>query len=347
MIVKILDLFSGTSPEEKAGYKAEKQLAHYLERAFHNHKEIFVIDNLRFETAGIFTQIDHLVLTRHAAFIIESKSVTSAVKYNDKEEWERVWDNHWRGIPNPLKQAERQAKALRDFLQENRESLRGKFLGIKQKGFLSMPIHCVVAISDAGSIKRSGEDIYTQKVMKADLVTDYILKEHDQYLKNKSFMDSSWNFLENEMEKTIAFLLEAHEPFPVPEEKENACPATTTQSESVKKPKSPVKKTVPAPLKTEKAPPPTPTQPLPAVPSVNIIEPPEGCPECKQKMKIMWGAKFKNYYWHCEKCHKNVAINHKCPNCKDKLHLTKQGLRYDLYCPNCDFLQFYAEHDDG
>jgi hypothetical protein len=75
---------SPTHPRLRAGFEAERQMAHYLHRAFATSADLYVINDLRLVdpeqpeqdgSPGV-AQIDHLVLHRYGAFIVESKSVT-------------------------------------------------------------------------------------------------------------------------------------------------------------------------------------------------------------------------------------------------------------------------------
>ena len=65
------------------------------------------------------------------------------------------------------------------------------------------------------------------------------------------------------------------------------------------------------------------------------------CPQCGGKIKILWGAKFKSYYWHCESCGKNISINYKCPKCHEKLRIQKIGEDYYIYCIICGLQEHY------
>ena len=156
-----------------AGAKAEQQMAFYLKRAFAGETEIWVFNDLRFETDdGDACQIDHLVMHRSGFILIESKIVTSKVRVHANGAWERLWSNHWQGMSSPIKQAERQASFLRDVFRSDCEKLLGKaFFGKVQKGFGHVPIEVLVAISDHGSIDRRGE---VTQVLKADLITDRV-----------------------------------------------------------------------------------------------------------------------------------------------------------------------------
>ncbi len=112
-------------------------------------------------------QIDHLVLHRWGAFIVESKSVTDEVAVRDDgaggDEWTR---KHGRvGIADPTGSAA--GRSLWVFLDRHREFLRGKMptwlrpigklvSGTDQRGFGHMPLQIFVAISDSGKIERVG-----------------------------------------------------------------------------------------------------------------------------------------------------------------------------------------------
>ena len=141
MIIKELDTFYGKTPWDFSGRKAEEDMAYYLKRRFYDRKSLNIINNLRFPYLDSYVQIDHLILCRYGAIIIESKSVRNKVKY-EGEQWFRLWDNHWIGMKNPVLQAKEQGNALIDLLCQNAEKLRDKFLGLLQKQFGCMPVKC-------------------------------------------------------------------------------------------------------------------------------------------------------------------------------------------------------------
>ena len=84
-------------------------MAHYLDRYFGKHETIHVLHDLGLDFEADRAQIDHLVLHSLGAAIIESKSVSTSVRINAANEWERLWEGAWRGMPDPLLQGERQA----------------------------------------------------------------------------------------------------------------------------------------------------------------------------------------------------------------------------------------------
>ena len=90
MILKRADERRSANAIEAAGARAEKQMAHYLERTFHDDPNIFVYHDIRFEMEGDAAQIDHLVLYTCGFLIIESKSVTSTIRVNEMEKVSRA-----------------------------------------------------------------------------------------------------------------------------------------------------------------------------------------------------------------------------------------------------------------
>ena len=138
---------------QRAGDEAEKQMAFYLKRAFGDDPAVQVFHNLRLEDGGEVAQIDHLVLHRNGAVIVESKSVTSSVRINERDEWTREWNGRWTGMPSPVLQARRQTDLLRKILRARREELLSKAIfGLVQRGYGMFVFDVVVAISDQGVI---------------------------------------------------------------------------------------------------------------------------------------------------------------------------------------------------
>lgn len=215
MICKELDPMFGTSIFAKAGYKAEEKMAFYLECAFKNNPQypkFAVINNLRFPHPsgnGSFVQIDHLILTEICAFIIESKSVSTKVRY-DRKQWQRLRNNHWEAMQSPVEQAKRQGEALRTIIQAKKEELRSKFL-FAQGGFLGMPIHVIVAISDNGIIDYDkSNDIFENIVVKADTVVSTIEKYYKEDYRIVKSKEGGWQMPEKDLIRTKDFLLTQH-----------------------------------------------------------------------------------------------------------------------------------------
>jgi hypothetical protein len=308
----------------EAGAKAEEQMAFYLKRAFRDDSEAWVFNDLRYETDdGDAAQIDHLVLHRSGFILIESKSVTSKVRIHQNGEWERLWNNHWQGMPSPIKQVERQVDFLRTALQAYRDQLLGKLIfGHVQMGFRNVPFETLVAISDSGSIDRKGD---FPEVTKADLVSDRVREIIKRHKKARSLLgpmnlksnDGVYNFKDKEIESIRCWLTGYH------------CPQLPNTNTVVRE-----RNSLPQPPSTLQ----TPAVPVvPVAQDVRSIVPPSTglgiCQKCGTQCGILWG-KF-GYYWKCPACQTNMPIKEYCPNCKAKMKLRKDKKRFFKYCELC------------
>lgn len=212
MIVKEKSPVKNPSLKVRQGDDAEKQMSHYLLRAFGDEKDVFVFNDLRIERNGEFAQIDHLVMHPFGFFIVESKSVNGEMRVNEHNEFSRATT----GIPSPIEQAKRQGALLRTSLQDNREPLLNKMLGMIQTSFGGCPIEVCVAISDGGTINRVGENVQVPELMKADLVCGFILGEIKRHRKARNLLrkaDGSYGLYKlspEEQESIREFLLQSH-----------------------------------------------------------------------------------------------------------------------------------------
>ncbi|MCG3148543.1 MAG: hypothetical protein PCFJNLEI_01987 [Verrucomicrobiae bacterium] len=311
----------------EAGNKAEEQMAFYLKRAFRDDPDLWVFHDLRFRSDDDdVCQIDHLVMHRSGFIVIESKSVTSKVRVHANGEWERLWNNHWQGMPSPIKQAERQIEFLRAAFQAYREQLLGKtLLGTMQMGFRNMPMEVLVAISDTGSIQREGD---SAQVTKADLITDRIREIVARHKKARALfslnldfksMDGAYNFKDEEVEAMRRWLIEHHYPKSLEQERKTQPPNIVAETPATY------------------APPPIPQAAAP-LPSAMSSVPTAGiglgkCAHCGGQSSILWGRY--GYYWKCGKCDKNMPIKDTCPSCQEKVRLRKDKLRFYKYCEKC------------
>jgi len=177
MVIKYVDNKNLNDKFKQAGLKAEKQMAHYLNRAFSKSEDIIVLNDIRLQEGTEFAQIDHLIIHTFGFIIIESKSVSSKIVINSNVEWKRVFNNQEKGMPSPIEQAKRQASFLKNFLEENakhvfRNNFVNKFL--KKPTFKHYSFDILVAISDNGIIEREGIDL--PNLFKADAIPDAISK---------------------------------------------------------------------------------------------------------------------------------------------------------------------------
>ena len=232
-----------TDPRLRAGVEAERQMAHYLHRRFHDDPETHVLHGLRLEdreqpeqdgSPGV-CQIDHLVVHRWGMFIVESKSVSEEVRVRPDDtggdEWSRVYQGREAGMSSPIQQARRQSEFLRTFLERHREEVFGRpsiglrtiarlLTGKDHGGFLDAPIQLMIAISDRGRIGRLGgwkepQEPFPVFVTKADLVPDKIAQELERHRKGATSLGKSqgeyglWD-IEEHAAKAVAEFLAAH-----------------------------------------------------------------------------------------------------------------------------------------
>lgn len=222
MIVKNLDACVPADARTAAGQKAEQELAFYLRRAFKDSPDLLVFNGLRFVFGEDVAQIDHLVLHRHGAILIESKSVTTKVEVNERGEWVRWFDGVPQGMPSPILQARRQGEFLKRYLNAHAEDLLGKILGI-QKQFGGMEIDVIVAISDNGIIvrpKRSATGTSLEEVRKADQVVDLVRAIHARHQRANGFRglvlssEGGYSWSSDEVQRLKSFLQGRHRPAP-------------------------------------------------------------------------------------------------------------------------------------
>lgn len=154
---------------EAAGARAEKQMAHYLDRAFRDVPDVFVYHDIRFEMDGDAAQIDHLVLYTCGFHIVESKSVTSSIRVNERDEWSRLWDGAWKGMASPVLQAQRQGEFLARFLNANAHHMLRSALPFMEFDYRKLRFEPWVAISDQGLIHQQVQPPHGN-LLKADQV---------------------------------------------------------------------------------------------------------------------------------------------------------------------------------
>ncbi len=340
-----------TDPKLRAGVEAERQLAFYLHRDFASDANVLILNDLRLVDPeqpqqdgqpGV-CQIDHLVLHRWGAIIVESKSVTDEVAVQDDgsggDEWTRKYRGREHGFASPIQQARRQGEFLRVYLQRQRESLLGKIVpglrtlakaihGTDQRGFLTMPIQIIVAVSDSGKIRRVNRwteptTPFQTFVSKADLVPIKILEELNKHRAGRKLTNVSnseygmWTMKAEEIGAVASLLLEKHQPRAMVRSSERA-------------PHSPV-----ATVKE-------PTKPVAAAkpPSSSKSETGASCKKCAgNDLAAKWGRY--GYYWACNACHTNTTMPTICSACGAEglrgkfVKIRKDGPKYYRACEQC------------
>ncbi|GGR34624.1 nuclease-related domain-containing protein [Deinococcus ruber] len=342
MIAKDYTAAAATDRLQRAGDDAEKQMAFYLKRAFGDDPAVHVFHSLRLEDGQDAAQIDHLVLHRSGAIIIESKSVTSAVSINERDEWTRQWNGRWTGMPSPVLQAKRQADFLRKQLNAHREDLLGKAMfGLVQKGFRAFVIDVVVAISDQGVIQYRGQ---LPEVRKADQVVDRVrelMREQAglSHPMSKDPRSKDWGITlkPEELVRTTAYLRNAHR-----DKQLNSGGANTAsvaprsgepaaaQGQSVVPSAVRDVYTAVGPVTAPKA---TPSR---VTSSASTFT----CSKCaSERLEVAYGQY--GYYFKCLACDGNTRIDLKCQTCGGKLRTRKSQRLFFAECKTCDTSKLY------
>jgi hypothetical protein len=315
-------------------------MAFYLHRAFAGDPGIHALNDLRIVDAeqpevdgrpGV-AQIDHLIVHPWGLVIIESKSVHDQVTVradgSGGDEWTRRMRGREHGFPSPIRQAERQAALLRQYLQRHREQLLGRMAvglrtlsrlvkGTDQRGFTQMPIQIVVAISDGGTIRRSGgwtepSTPFRSFVTKADLVADKIREEIGRHREGDRLLGEDrgdygvWMMQPDEVAAVADFLAASSTPREDPPVAPGAAPAAT----------------------------------VPAATSVPAGGFSPACSKCgSAALSAQWGRY--GYYWKCGDCGQNTSMPTVCEACGAHgergrvVRIRKAGPEYTRTCEAC------------
>ena len=326
-------------PRQAAGAAAERQMAHYLHRAFSQNQDVHVHDGLRLEdqeqpehdgSPGV-CQIDHLVVHRWGMFIIESKSVTEEVVVqsdgSDGDEWSRVYRGKEMGIASPIQQAERQSKFLRTLLQRHRKELLGRMpvglpnidkLKSRLGGFNSAPIQLIIAVSDGGRIQRSDgwkepQEPFRVFVAKADNVPDKIRQELELHGSKQQGDYGTWTMKAQEAKGVYEFLAPRH--VDPPGVRSTQLKQTTEDDSGRQAPTS--RKAGRSTSRVKAA----------------------CCKYCGKRALTAMAGPY-GYYWKCNVCTKNTAMPTVCSACgtegKDNgVRVRKKGMNYYCQCEAC------------
>jgi len=204
----------------RSGREAEEQMAHYLRRAFGTSKDVIVFNGLRIESDGDAAQMDHLVLHRCGAIVVETKSVTGRVKINERGEWTRFVGQTAKGMGSPIEQAIRQAEFLKSYLRPHAAEILRRMVGL-QIQFTHIPIDILVAISDGGIVDAPKKRPLPE-VCKSDQIPSRIKEFIARYKKANSLFTPSlnpfdtrdvWHSMnDDELDRFRDFLLANHRP---------------------------------------------------------------------------------------------------------------------------------------
>lgn len=300
MIVKTKSKQKCTGPQAIAGKKQEEEIAFFLRRAFKNSREVYVINDLRFQHDDEIAQIDHLIVHVGGFILIESKSIKGQVKVNEEGEWARSYNDKWFGIPSPIQQVQLQRSLLEKMLDSNVEKFLGKILGF-QKGIMGRSWHTLCSISSDAIIDRASmPEHISRQLVKSEFLVNKVIEMMDikgvvsRLLK---LNDNRPFFSELEIESITNFLMSQH-----------------IQTQEI-------------------APETTPIQAVQESSCSNQLR----CKHCgESKAFTPLHGKF-GYYIKCNRCEKNTAMKQECGQCHGKnTRVQKRQESYTLICQDCN-----------
>jgi len=313
MIIKPFEPRPARGKREQAGVRAEKDMAHYLDRYFKDSNQFLVLHDLQFTYDGEYGQIDHLVVHRFGVAIIESKSVTSRVRINTAGEWDRHWNGKWQGMADPLLQAERQGMLLKRLLDSRTQDLLDKvLLGAFQGTFRNMAIDIFAAISVDGVIERAKGR--APNALKADAIPGAVEALVSRYQLDSRIIGSSMadfnkaprSFKDGEMKRIGYFLLAHHRAKANPE-----AAATEQQDVETFEAQSPI--------------------------DTNGNGTTTRSISCKKCASTNLAPMIGRYgpYMKCADCEENTSVRVSCKTCEARVKLAIEGRAFVGSCDKC------------
>ncbi|MCL6574126.1 MAG: NERD domain-containing protein [Bacillus sp. (in: Bacteria)] len=142
----------------QAGYKGEKSLDYYF-RSLSSEKYM-ILHDLNLPDGDYNCQIDTLILTPEFALIIDVKNMTGKLKFDtDNEQFIQINNEKEKGYHDPIAQAHRHQKYIRDLLAANH--------------YPAIPVDYLVVLSNGyASYEITGKNAYQVKprVCKSDIL---------------------------------------------------------------------------------------------------------------------------------------------------------------------------------
>jgi hypothetical protein len=310
MILKDKKVVKSSAARIIAGQTQEQAVAFFLNRAYKDHRSIFVINDLRFTFNNETAQIDHLIVYPSGFILIESKSINGHVRVNDQGEWSRSYNNKWTGMPSPIKQVELQKDLLKAALAHHVNEILGKMFGLQQgiggRGWDSVCVVSSNAIIDRQSMPSSVSNRLIKNEFLIDKL-DSLMKMKTIAMRLMEFKDARPKFSKSELKSICDFVLAQHT---------DKNPANPTQESVVKKP----------PLSEDTAP----VQPM--------VQGTFSCGHCGEQSDIEPKSGKFGYYIKCNKCNKNSSMKQPCSKCQSKkTKVSKSKDSFSLICSDCDF----------
>lgn len=141
----------------RAGFRGEKEVDYHL--SFLAEEDYFIFQNLTLSHEGHTFQMDHLVLSRWFALIIESKNIYGHLYFDPvSKQLIRTYENQKEGFPDPILQVQRQMKQFRKWISNHMVK--------------SFPTYYLVAIGSPGTIveTKPGNEHIFDKILHAERI---------------------------------------------------------------------------------------------------------------------------------------------------------------------------------
>lgn len=327
MILKDKILTTSNSAKIQAGQKQELDVAFYLRRAFKDHPQVFVFNDLKFKHNDETAQIDHLIVYTYGFILIESKSITGEVTINEHQEWSRSYRGNWQGMPSPIKQVELQLAVLKSLLRANAPLLLPKIFGKLQQGFGGREWQSVCAISSNAIINRDHTPKTTQeRLVKSEFIADKLL----QMMKLPASAPNALHFLstnvrpwfnEESLGKICQFILEKNISPNLQEP--SYVSAKISESESFyDEALIATKQTITEQVKPK---------------SDLIKEITLACKQCNSATNLQPLSGRYGYFVKCGNCSANTPMKSPCPECSStNTKTSKRKENYSLVCKDCE-----------
>lgn len=148
------------------GFNGEKKLDYHLQMLNDDYK---ILSDITLSHNGTTFQIDSLILSQYATFIIDSKSIDGVITFNTS--LQQLTQSH-QGVEKSFKYPITQLESI-------------KFLFMKwleARGLTGFPIFYFVSIADASSILQViGDEDYIRKLVTyAEGIPHYIMRKNEQ-----------------------------------------------------------------------------------------------------------------------------------------------------------------------
>lgn len=161
-----IPLIQAELAKRKKGYRGELSLNYYLD--LFDTPEYLILHDIRLPDGKSFFQIDTLLITLHFFLILEIKNIAGTLYFEDESnQMIRTINNEAEGMANPILQARRHSRQLKNWLIQRKLPL--------------LPIENLVIISDPKTIIKASRSSIFAKVMhsaKLPFTFENIKKRH-------------------------------------------------------------------------------------------------------------------------------------------------------------------------